>query len=171
MKTLLTYVLVASMGLVTTYSIANAQGERKDYVTSLESLPLENDDFVVDYDHALPIIQIAPKLWFKKKQSLIYYINNTEVIEAAISHKDFVKYWESASWASLNPGKDKLNGLFYQAVNFRNARMNMQEIKVQLAGKHEFSPNAKASIKLPFRKQEIGEYHHHLMCGAFAVFR
>lgn len=172
MKTLLTYVLVASMGLVTTYSFAKAQEERVDYVAFLTSLPLRNDDFATVSNSVESTIQTTPLHWFKKKQSLIYYINTSEAIDIAIGKKDYSRILAFDLRVPLNPDKIKYHSLFYQDTNFRKALViNVKETKVTTMGENQLSPNAKASIKLPFLKQEIGEYLHQRVYGTFAVFR
>lgn len=172
MKTLLTYVLVASMGLITTYSFAYAQEERVDYVTSLESLPLENDDFATVPGNQTTVIGINSQYWFRKKQSLLYYINTSEAIDIATGQKDDSKKLVFGLRIPLNPDKAEPSGLFLQDTNSQNALMiDVTEIKVTTMGEYQLSPNAKASIKLPFIKQGIGEYHLLSVGGTFAVFR
>ncbi|MCE7991376.1 MAG: hypothetical protein HEP71_05325 [Roseivirga sp.] len=172
MKTLLTYVLVASMGLVTTYSFAKAQEERVDYVASLKSLPLQNNDFAAVKNHVESTIQAIPQYRFKKKQSFIYYINTTEAIDIAMGQKDYSRIRAFDLRMPLNPDKAKLHRLLHRDTNFRKALLiNVKETKVTTTGEFQLSPNAKASIKLPFIKQEIGEYLHQRMYGTFAVFR
>lgn len=172
MKTLLTYVLVASMGLVTSYTFAKGQEGRIDYVTSLKTLPLEDDDFTSVSDSVEPSIETIPHYWFRKKQSLIYYLNTFEAIDAAICRKDYLQNWASDFQTLSSPGLIKLSSLPGRDTHFHNALMiNVKERKVTTTGEYQLSPNAKASIKLPFLKQEIGEYHHQRMFGTFAVFR
>lgn len=172
MKTLLTYVLVASMGLVASYTFAKGQEGRIDYVTSLKTLPLEDDDFALVTDFVEPSIETTPRHWFKRKQSLIYYLNTLEAIDAAIRQKEYLEDWASDIRMLSSPGLIRLNGLISQDTHFHNALMiNVKEKKVTTTGEYQLSPNAKASIKLPFLKQEIGEYHRQRMFGTFAVFR
>lgn len=171
MKTLLTYVLVASMGLVTTHSFAIAQEDRVDYVASLKTLPLANDDFAAFSGDFEPIIEANSKPWLEKQQLLIYDINTAEAIDLAFGHSHLKKLVFSL-WIPSSPDKTEPNSLLHQDTNFRKAlMMNVRETKVTTMGEYQLSPNAKASIKLPFLKQEIGEYRHQWMFGTFAVFR
>ncbi len=172
MKTLLTYVLVASMGLVTTCSFATAQEERVNFVASLKTLPLEDNDFDKVGSRTEPVIPSKSHHWSEKKQSLIYYINISEAIDSAIGQQYYSKNWIASLWLSSSPDQIKLKSLRSQAANFRNALMiDVRETKVTTKGEYQLSLNAKASIKLPSLKQEIGEYHHQRMIGTFAVFR
>lgn len=172
MKTLLTYVLVASMGLVTTCSFAKAQEGRVDFVASLKTLPLEDSDFDTVGSHTEPVTLSKSDHWSEKKQSLIYYINISEAIDSATGQRYYSKNWITNLWLSSSPDLIKLKSLRSQDTNFRNALMiDVRETKVATTGEYQLSLNAKASIKLPSLKQEIGEYHRQWTIGTFAVFR
>lgn len=169
MKILLSYVLLASVGLLVVYPSAKAQDNTTEHVVPLLSLPLEDTDFSIASRYLEPVTQTIPDIRIPT-QSLIYLAKISEAIDAAINVTFYEKYWKSEVRISSNSDLDKLLCLSYQTTHFRYAPLSSDWMTV-LRGSHKFSPNAKAFIKLPYRIKGIGEYRHQWVDGTFAVFR
>lgn len=170
MKTLLTYLIVASMGLMTVQS--DFMSDRPDYVVPLESLPL-NDEDLISADHfTIPVMPTDPALLPKKKKYHIYFENKAQTpVKAAVRYKEYAGAWKSEGWISLEPGEKKLIGLSDETTYFYYAKLDTKRSKKVWKGKYKFAMSEDASNKLPFKKQEIWECYHTQMCNTFAVFR
>ena len=171
MKTLLTYLIVASMGLMTVDS--DPKSGRMDYVAPLESLPLNDEDLITTDHFTVPVMPSgtaaeAPK----KKKYHIYFENKSQTpVKAAVRYKEYAGDWKSEGWISLEPGEKKLIGLSDETTYFYYAKLDTRRSKKVWKGKYKFAMSEEASNKLPFKKQEIWECYHTQMCNTFAVFR
>ena len=169
MKTLLTYVVVASMGLMTVRS--DSKAVRADFSAPLASLPLFEE--VISTDHfTMPVVAVEPTTIPQKKKYHIYFENKSpEPVKAAVRYKEYAGDWKSEGWISLEPGEKKLIGLSDETTYFYYAQLDTRRNKKVWKGKYKFALSESASNKLPFRKQEIWECYHTQMCNTFAVFR
>ena len=169
MKTLLTYMIVASMGLMTVRS--DSESARTDYVAPLESLPLFDDMITTDH-FTVPARPVDDDIIPKKKKYHIYFENKSpKPVKAAVRYKEYAGDWKSEGWISLKPGEKRLIGLSDETTYFYYAQLDTRRNKKVWKGKYKFAMSEEASNKLPFKKQEIWECYHTQMCNTFAVFR
>lgn len=170
MKTLLNYIVVASMGLSIVGSGHKLQ--RPDFVTPLHSLPIEEQDLVSAEHFTIPALPEDPTLLPQKKQYHIYFENKSQTpVKAAVRYKEYAGDWKSEGWISLKPGEKKLIGLSDETTYFYYAQLDTRRHKRVWKGNYKFALSDDASNKLPFKKQEIWECYDSKMCNTFAVFR
>ena len=170
MKTLLTYAIVASMGLMTVLS--DEKEQRPDFFAPLESLPLENED-LISIDHfSMPTLPAINEVAKDKKEYHIYFENKSKApVKAAVRYKEYAGNWKSEGWISLDPGEKKLIGLSDETTYFYYAQVDTRRNAKVWKGKYKFALSDDASNKLPFKRQQIWECYHTEMCNTFAVFR
>ena len=168
MKTLITYSLIVSTGLMAFLSLKPLM--RQDFVTPLEARTL--DDSSPTEAFTLPVLS-PPEITSsdKKKEYHIYFENrSTEAIKAVVRYKAYDGSWTSEGWITLKPGEKQLIGASDETTYYYYAKSLKKRGKVW-KGKHRLETTEEIGSKLPFIKQDIWECYHTQMCNTFAVFR
>ena len=152
--------------------LSDEKDQRPDYVVSLESLPLEDED-LISVDHfTMPTLPSPTEVLTKKKEYHIYFENKSQKpVKAAVRYKEYAGNWKSEGWISLSPGEKKLIGLSDETTYFYYAQVDTRRTSKEWKGNYKFALSEESSSKLPFKRQQIWECYHTQMCNTFAVFR